>query len=41
MSPLAQSLPAVLGFCLRYRKWLLVKAVAKVVLAAAIMKGWW
>jgi hypothetical protein len=40
MKSIAQSLPAIRDFCLRYRKWLILKAVAKIVLATAIMHWW-
>jgi hypothetical protein len=40
MKPIAQSLLPVRDFCLRYRKWLIAKAVAKIVLATAIMHWW-
>jgi hypothetical protein len=40
MKPLAQSLPAIRDFYLRYRKWLILKAVAKIALAAAILHWW-
>jgi hypothetical protein len=40
MKALTRSLPAVRDFCLRYRKWLIAKAVAKIALATAIMHWW-
>lgn len=40
MKPFAQSLLPVRDFYLRYRKWLIAKAVAKLVLATAIMYWW-
>jgi hypothetical protein len=40
MKPIAQSLLPVRDFCLRYRKWLIAKAVAKIVLTTAIMHWW-
>lgn len=40
MNSLAQSLPAIRDFYFRYRKWLLAKVVAKLVLVIAIMHWW-
>jgi hypothetical protein len=36
MKPFAQSLLGVSNFCVRYRKWLIIKALVKIGLVAAI-----